>query len=300
MAVFEIWLLKLQYCSLARRPEHSTLNNLEHCAVIRTANTESQPLNPTFAVAMAPSVDIATTSDFAMPTKATIQPQRTLLLSPPSLSSHPEKLNDVIELHDRSTTDMQMLDRLSLGLVSLPESTYDLILVLTDADGSRIQSQNLLNREVLALLVKTLKPSGHLRSQDGQMGSFVGPERNEAILAGLNYEDGTGFTKPDYGAQESVPLKFGKKKDVAQAAGGLNGTNGNSVSLPLSSKRKTEDITSNAPAGVGFVDFSNDLGQPDVDSDDELIDEDTLLDEEDLNRPVKIRKPDFLSATVVC
>jgi hypothetical protein len=183
-----------------------------------------------------------------------------------------------------------MLDRLSLGLVSLPESTYDLILVLTDADGTRRESQNLLGRDVLALLVKTLRPAGRLRSQDGQLGSNAGQERNEAILAGLVYEDGKGFYKPDYGAQASIPLKFGKNKGVAQAAGGINGANGDSVSLPLSGKRRSENITNGAPAGVGFVDFSDELGQPEVDSDDELIDEDTLLDEEDLKRPIKIRK----------
>jgi anamorsin len=235
-------------------------------------------------------VAIDTTSDFAMPSKSTPQPQRTLLLSPPSLSSHPEKLNNVVEAHDRNATDMQMLDRLSLGLVSLPESTYDLILVLTDADGTRKESQNLLNRDVLALLVKTLKPAGRLRSQDGQLGSNAGHERNEAILAGLVYEDGKDFFKPDYGAQISIPLEFGKIKGVAHAAGGVNGTNGDPVSLPLSSKRKSEGIANGALAGVGFVDFSDDLGQPEVDSDDELIDEDTLLDDEDLRLPFKIRK----------
>ncbi len=239
---------------------------------------------------MSPPVALDTTSDFTMPTKSATPPSRTLLLSPPSLSSHPEKLNHVIGSYDRQVTDMQMLDRLSLGLVSLPESTYDLILVLTDANNTTRESQNLLSREVIALLVKTLKPSGRLTSQDGNLGGAPGSERNEGILAGLTYEDGVGFRKPDYGAQESVPLRFGKAKSVAQAAGGLNGTNANSVSLPLNGKRKSEDDSNGAPAGVGFVDFSDDLGQPEVDSDDELIDEDTLLDEEDLKRPVKIRK----------
>jgi len=181
-----------------------------------------------------------------------------------------------------------MLDRLSLGLVSLPESTYDLILVLTDADGTRKESQNLLSRDVLALLVKTLKPAGRLRSQDGQLGSNPGQERNEAILAGLVYEEGKDFYKPDYGAQVSIPLGLGKKKGVAQAAGGLNGTNSDSVSLPLKGKRKSGNITNGAQAGVGFVDFSDDLGQPEAEFDDELIDEDTLLDEEDLKRPINI------------
>jgi len=240
---------------------------------------------------MAPPVAIDTVSDFAMPKSPA---QRTLLLSPPSLSSHPEKLNTVLESHDRNATDLQMLDRLSVGLVSLPESTYDLILILTDADGTRTESRSLLSRQVLALLVKALRPFGRLRSQDRQYGTSIGPERNEAILAGLSYnQEEDGFSKPDYGTQGSIPLKLGKKKGVAQAAGSGNGVNSDSVSLLLSSKRKSEEITNSTLVGVGFVDLSDDLGQPDVDSDDELIDEDTLLDEQDLKKPIRIRTSPF-------
>ena len=220
-----------------------------------------------------------TSDDFVMPvSKAPQSAKRTLLLSPPSLSSHPEKLNNVLEMHNRAATDMQMLDRLSVGLVSLPQSTYDVITILSDADGSRRESQTLLSRDMLGLLFKTLKTGGHLRSQDGQFGAADGAEKTEAILAGLSFQPGTGFVKPDYAAQESVPLKFGKKK-TAQAAGGLD-TNGESVSLPLNGKRKSLDAV---PAGVGFDDGTND-------SDDELIDEDALLSEEDLMRPIKIRE----------
>ena len=246
---------------------------------------------------MSPSIEFDTSSDFAMPTKSARRPQRTLLLSPPSLSSHPEKLDQVIESHDRNATDMQMLDRLSMGLVSLPEATYDLVMILSDANGTRQESQRMLNREVLGLLVSALKPSGKLRSQDGQLGKDASQERNEAILAGLAYEDGIGFVKPDYTSTQSVPLKLGRNKNgVAQAAAGLIGTNGDSVSLPLNGKRKSEDMasvesgaTSTLPAGVGFVNSTDDV-EPEEDSDDELIDEDTLLDEDDLKRPVKIRK----------
>jgi hypothetical protein len=174
-----------------------------------------------------------------------------------------------------------MLDRLALGLVSLPQSTYDVITLLSDADSSRRESQNLLTREILALLVKALKNGGHLRSQDGTFGATDGPEKNEAILAGLSPQPGVGFVKVDYGAQVSVPLKFGKKK-TSEAAGGLKKghTNGDSVSVPLNGKRKSVDDA--LPAGVGFDDGTYE------DSDDELIDEDTLLDEEDLKRPIKI------------
>jgi hypothetical protein len=52
-------------------------------------------------------------------------------------------------------------------------------------------------------------------------------------------------------------------------------------------------MTQSKPAGVGFVEFSDDFDDPMItgeDDDDELIDEDTLLTDEDLNRPVNIRK----------
>ncbi|KAL9624882.1 MAG: hypothetical protein Q9160_000929 [Pyrenula sp. 1 TL-2023] len=234
---------------------------------------------------MAPSVTIDASDDFALPTKAPpALSRRTLLLSPPSLSAHPEKLNEIP--HDRKITDIQMLDRLSLGLVSLPEATYDVILLLSDADGSRHESQNLLTREVIAVLYKALKASGHLQSQDGRLGETEHRERSELILSGFSPDPGDGFIKPDYGTQ-AVPLKLGGRKTAALAAGGVNGANSQSVSVPLNGKRKSD--ISNAPAGVGFEDGSivND-GLEEEDSDDDLIDEDTLLDEEDLVRPVKV------------
>jgi hypothetical protein len=212
--------------------------------------------------------------------------RRTLLLSPPSLSSHQEKLNNVLEMHDRSATDMQMLDRLALGLVSLPEATYDAIIVLLDADDTRIESQKLMDRKVVGILVQALKIGGRIRSQDGQFGNMEGPDKTEAILAGLTLDE-QGFIKLDNTAEVSVPLKFGRKKNVAQASGGLGGvtsTNGGSLSLPLNGKRKSTDMSNGTPIGVGFDDGSANID----DSDDELIDEDALLDDEDLRRHVKV------------
>lgn len=228
--------------------------------------------------------------DFTMPTKqagTTPSCQRILLLSPPSLSSHQEKLTQVLEMHDRKSTDMQMLDRLNMGLVSLPEATYDLIMVLSDADNTRRESQSLLGRRVFELLVKSMKTGGLLKSQDETLGTADGPEKNEAILAGLSYEPAKGFVKQDF-STVSVPLKLNRKKPngVAQAAGGLSTNNDGSVSLPRNGKRKSEDMTNGVPAGVGFDDGTlNELAE---DSDDEIIDEDTLLDEEDLKGPIKI------------
>lgn len=251
-------------------------------------------------------------------TQAQSQPQsttssRTLLLSPPSLSSHQEKLTQIAAMHDRSSTDFQMLDRLSLGLVSLPENTYDTVIVLSDADNSRTESSQLLGRQVFELLVKSLRNGGRMISQDGSLGQTDGAEKNEAILAGLTYTPGAGFVKQE-AAQASVPLRLGRKKatpaqqqtngsggdGIAKAAGGLtNGSNGD-ISLPLNNgstspgetrKRKSIDISNSGPAplaGVGFDDGTgNTIGE---DSDDELIDEDALLSEDDLKGPIKIRK----------
>lgn len=175
-----------------------------------------------------------------------------------------------------------------MGLVSLPESTYDSIMVLSDADGTRQESRSLVDRKVFELLVRSLKVGGVFKSQDETFGATEGPEKNEAILAGLSYEAGKGFVKPDF-TQTAVPLRLNRKNGsgVAKAAGGLQDTNG-SVSLPLNGKRKSVDITNDVPAGVGFDDGT--LNEFEEGSDDELIDDDELLAGEDLKAPVKIRE----------
>ncbi len=181
-----------------------------------------------------------------------------------------------------------MLDRLSLSLVSLPEATYDIILVLADADNTRAESKKLLNRDVLSRVVRSLKPGGRLKSQDGKFATDDAEERREAIFAGLLVE-GDDMVKPDHTATQSVPLRLGKN----QSNGGTATTSAvgtGAVSLNLNGKRKNGPPVSMQPAGVGYVDFSDDFGTPEVDDDDDLIDEDTLLDEEDLKRPVVQRK----------
>jgi anamorsin len=132
-------------------------------------------------------------------------------------------------------------------------------------------------------MVQALKNGGILRSQDGTFGSSDGSEKNEAILAGLSPQPGTGLVKVDLGAQVSVPLKLGRKKAAQTAPTAENGNKDADAltSVPLNGKRKSVDVS--VPAGVGFDDGMND-------SDDELIDEDTLLDEDDLKRPINIRE----------
>lgn len=235
---------------------------------------------------MAPSVALDSTSDFASSSPSTAT-QRILLLAPPSIASHPSILKTVVEAHDRSYTDIHMLDRLALNLVSLPDSTYDVVLLLTDADGTRNESQRILDRTILARVVRALRPGGVIRSQDGIYASAEGQERTEAILAGLivSSSEDSGMMKPEQTGPVSLSLKFGRKK-VDVSTTGLHATN---------VKRKSMDNIPSRPAGVGFVDFSDDLDTPmidgpDDDDSDELIDEDDLLTEEDMQRPVMPRK----------
>lgn len=242
---------------------------------------------------MAPALTLENESDFNPNPSASKMGgfhARTLLLAPPSIASHEEKLREVLTQHDRAVTDLQMLDRLSAGLVALPSSTYDVILVLTDADGTRNESRQLLVRDVFSKMVQALKAGGKLQAQDGTFALDEGSERTEAILAGLVSNGSDGMVKPDYSANEAVPLKFGRKKTAAANAGPAVPA----AVIPLASKRKSVEISQNSkPAGVGFVDFSDDFDDPMItgeDDDDELIDEDTLLTEDDLKNPIVVRK----------
>lgn len=221
---------------------------------------------------------------------------RTLLLAPPSVASQGGDLTSLVPDYDRtkSTTDLQMLDRLSAGLVNLPAATYDLVLLLTGVDGARhAEAAALLSRAVFATLVPAMRDGGRLRAQDGNFGDG---ETREAVLAGLVGKEG-GFEKV---AEEEVviPLRFGKKKNTSTAEQKDNGNgNGNAhssagpavdqVTVDVAGKPTTLDMAPPAvkamPAGVGF-DFGDDL-----DDDDDLIDEDELMTEADLNRPVQIR-----------
>lgn len=209
---------------------------------------------------------------------------RTLIIAPPSVAAHPEKLNSIYEIHDRSSTDLQMLDRIAAGLVNLPASTYDVVMLLTDADGTTRESHTLLVRDVMNKVVNALRTGGLFKSQHG---ALQGSEKTEAILAGL-VEGPEGMTKPVQEEPVSIPLKFGRKK--------VNGTVNSkanpdgSVPLNLNGKRPSPEPTK--PLGVGFVDFSDDLDDPIITGEDDyLIDEDDLITEEDMARPIIQRKP---------
>ncbi|PPJ61211.1 hypothetical protein CBER1_10277 [Cercospora berteroae] len=260
---------------------------------------------------MAPSVlidntpDFDVTDDFVAPVKQTNASSntRTLLLAPPSVASHPSALTEVAEAYDRSQTDIQMLDRLAVGLVSLPATTYDVVLLLSDV-GSSNEGTKLLDRAVMQRIVDSLKPGGRLKSQDGQLGAVQSSEKTEAILAGLLDGNGDGMMKPDSAAStQTVKLSFGKKKKADAAA-----IPANELEAANTGKRKMGDVevqhtngngaasaVKSTPAGVGFIENEADWdsAEDEFPDDDELeragkIDPDTLLTEEDRQKPLNI------------
>lgn len=242
---------------------------------------------------MAPAaITIDNTSDFSFAPAPTKSQDRTLLLAPPSIASHPDALNSIVEAHDRNATDIQMLDRLALGLVSLPASTYDLVLLLTNVDGSREP----LNRAVIEKLVPSLKAGGKLKSQDGQFGTQGSSEQTEAILAGLVQDASGAMSKPAAAAAQTVTLSFGKKKKANAAAVPLN----NIEAINKTLIDTPQPAAPSAPAGVGF-DMGDDLDVEFYDEDEDVelpskeellmgstIDPNTLLSEEDRKRPINI------------
>lgn len=210
---------------------------------------------------MSPSiVTIDTSDDLDFTPKPTMSSDRILLLAPPSIAAHEEKLHALFTVYDRSSTDLQMLDRLAAGLIKLPSQTYSQILVLTDAADAHAALQ-LLDRRVFAALVPAMKVGAVLKAQSEGNATFGQAQVKEAVLAGLVQKEG-GFEKVSEEEEEVViPIKFGAKKKTN--AGAVNGDG--SVSL----KKKTVTI---------------DLD--DAGDDDDIIDEDTLMTDADLKRPI--------------
>ncbi|KAK6439450.1 electron carrier [Oleoguttula sp. CCFEE 5521] len=251
---------------------------------------------------MAPSVLLDNSSDFNMPS-SNAAPQRTLLLAPPSVAAHPEALNRILEAHDRKATDIQMLDRLALGLVALPEATYDLVLLLTNVDG-KVQGEAQLDREAVSKLVRSLREGGVLKPQSG---ALEAQDRTELILGGLVESEGGAMMKVKPAGEQTVKLSFGGRRKADAAA-----VPANAAEAASTAKRKSEGISGEhasgngvmkaTPAGVGFIDTSDDLDMDyDEDEDDDMeipsneeleraekIDPDSLLTEEDRRKPLVI------------
>jgi anamorsin len=163
-----------------------------------------------------------------------------------------------------------MLDRLACGIVAVPPSAYDTIVILADVDESYAEGSKLIDRELMTRIVKGLKPGGRLRSQDRLFGLTNEMLQNEFILAGLINDGSAGFVKPDYNEQYSVPLQFAKRRNGRQRR--------------LENKDNTSDLEVVIDDGVRIATGANGIS-------DELIDEDALLAEDDLASPIIQRRP---------
>ncbi|KAI6248423.1 Fe-S cluster assembly protein DRE2 [Erysiphe necator] len=231
---------------------------------------------------MSPSLLLDNTSDISF-----CPPSRTLLLAPPSIAAHEESLRNVLSCFDRAVTDLQMLDRLSTGIAKLPQSTYDLILILNDANGTSSESLQYLNRNNFQQISNALKAGGRVEAQDKTLGQdHNSTEFREAILAGLILDEG-GMVKPKYSPSDTVPIKILKGRGKNNAFSNTGPTTRDAVnSLNISAdtplknleSRTNESRTLNNNVKPGFID----------NEDEELIDEDTLLTEEEVNRPLNI------------
>ncbi|KAJ6779441.1 hypothetical protein PWT90_05420 [Aphanocladium album] len=223
----------------------------------------------------------STTTTTAAHKTTTTPGQRALLLAPPSLASHASALANVLTQYDRSITDLQMLDRLSAGLVKLPSAQYDLILVLSDAAATLTESLGLLDRAVVGAVAESLRPKGQLRAENASENLETTALAKEAVLAGLVGSGAGGFSKPDYGENDgAVSLKLGFRKKKTDGPAPAAQAPAPAVGSTTINGRTNGAAKPAVPAGVGF-DFGDDL-------DDDIIDEETLMTEEDLKRPINI------------
>ncbi|KKA27800.1 hypothetical protein TD95_003899 [Thielaviopsis punctulata] len=233
---------------------------------------------PAVTIDLTPDVDFspspAATPASTATSISTPPMSRTLLLAPPSLAANEAALAAALSSIDRSTTDLQMLDRVAASQARLPASTYTVVRILADAAGTAEDVLPHLGRAVLGAVADALKEGGVLRGAGMAEGRVV----REAVLAGLVAND-EGFEKPDYSTETVVPLKLKLGKNKVNPDG--------SVSLKRSAPTQTPapKVVAATPAGVGFVDLDDDL---DDDDDDDIIDEDTLLTEEDRFREIKV------------
>lgn len=215
--------------------------------------------------------------------------KRSLLLAPPSLASHPTALDSLFQTsYSRSTHDLQMLDRLSMGLVHLPPDSYDEVILLSDPAGDRTETTSLVNRYSMQYIVPAMKVGATLTSHDGKFGTDPkNTERMEALLAGLKMESRTLARKPEQSSMAPVSLNRKTKPNTNGLSSGtavletpkqsnttLNGP------LPASTSSKSPSAATQ-PVGVGFVDPSSATNDEDKEYDsDDLIDESTLLDDD--------------------
>ncbi|OXN15176.1 hypothetical protein CDV57_09727, partial [Aspergillus fumigatus] len=180
-----------------------------------------------------------------------------------------------------------MLDRLALGLASLPDSAYSSIVILAGGDNSFSESLKLINRQIFNQIVGSLRRGGYIYGQDAVSG--IAFDHNEAILAGLIHVGNGKYQKPDIKEMQAVPLRLGRKNDHLAGAPSLQESAAEHPCPP----EVSEDKTASVDDGVAAVGSQKSLEtmisastmNSNEASDDELINEDNLLDDTPECRP---------------
>ncbi|PWW80219.1 DUF689-domain-containing protein [Tuber magnatum] len=207
------------------------------------------------------SILLDTASDFE-PATTIHTNSKTLVLCPPAVSSHPDLLEKSLSTFNKSSMDVQMLDRLSLKIVTLPTSTYSSVLILDDPSSTTASQE--LEPYVLQCIFNSMLPKATLRSQEE---TFTRGNTLQFLVAGFMIEkdadESVILVKPEFTGNASVPLMLRRKQRIDDS------------SKLSSAKTESVPAVTEAPVikGVGFV-----LNDDDLENDDDLVDEDTLLE----------------------
>ncbi|KAK6339035.1 electron carrier [Orbilia brochopaga] len=240
---------------------------------------------------MAPPVAIDFSDDFS-PANAPVQqpsvPGKTLLICPPAVAANPDVLQAALATHPRSSTDVQMLDRIALGLVNLPAEAYATVILLSDPAAT--SSSFTIDTPILQKVTASMAPGSRWIAENNDALKHI--NRLHVVLAGLvvndaNADGSLSFSKPDYGKSAAVPLRLGKRKDKPDESTSKAIPSSSNTTVPIIAALKIKPAAKEYK--IGLVDLGDDLDADfgEDDDDDDLIDENTLLDDSDLAMPVQ-------------
>lgn len=136
-----------------------------------------------------------------------------LLISPASLASDEAQLTSILSSFP-TRPDLQMLDRLSMNIVQLPQNHYDNI-ILAASDEATLATLG----QILPRLITSLKPGRSIHIPAGPQGNL----KSDAIIAGFAVnagEDGMILTRPEQ-TQTSMPLRLKRKPGTSEKAAKL-------------------------------------------------------------------------------
>lgn len=243
-------------------------------SLIRSPSVEilrlDKDIGPTSSIGkMTMTMNIDMSDDFDTPilpdatkqTEATSQ-FKNLLISPPALASDEARLLSILSSFP-VRPDLQMLDRLTMNIVQLPQDHYDNIILASTDDTTVTQLGAILPR-----LIQALRPGKSVHIPAGPQGNL----RSDAIIAGFSVNagsDGMILTRPETSASSVPLLRLKRKSGKSINGGGASASSSSSISEKADRLRATL-----AQGGAGKVD------------------EATLLQADDYLKPVITQPPE--------